>query len=165
MEGRGPAEGKAGGNACPGLCAGPRMSLASPAYGSELQGLPSSDFRSRLTFGRSPVRESRTPGSEGEVPGNRHLYPTDAEGDDRGEAYTASLWGVGASHERNNIAGAETFTGVEGNMCGAVMRGSDALPGSRATSRKQGTRRNLGDLLPGRVATSRAGPHREGEEP
>src|SRR5690349_15440139 len=32
--------------------------------------------RSRLTCDRSPVRESRTPGSVGEVPGNRHLYPT-----------------------------------------------------------------------------------------
>jgi hypothetical protein len=29
-----------------------------------------------LTRDRSPVRESRTPGSVGEVPGNRHLYPT-----------------------------------------------------------------------------------------
>src|SRR5208283_885277 len=30
----------------------------------------------RSTFDKSPVRESRTPGSEGEVPGDRHLYPT-----------------------------------------------------------------------------------------
>jgi hypothetical protein len=29
-----------------------------------------------LTCDKSPVRESRTPGSVGEVPGNRHLYPT-----------------------------------------------------------------------------------------
>jgi transposase len=29
-----------------------------------------------LTHDKSPVRESRTPGSVGEVPGNRHLYPT-----------------------------------------------------------------------------------------
>src|SRR5713226_6016899 len=32
--------------------------------------------RSRLTFDESPVRESCTPGSVGEVSGNRHLYPT-----------------------------------------------------------------------------------------
>src|SRR5690242_21898882 len=32
-------------------------------------------------------------------------------------------------------------------MCGAVMRGPVALPGSEATSRKKGTRRNLGDLV------------------
>src|SRR5229473_6185602 len=32
--------------------------------------------RSRLTFDESPVRESCTPGSVGEVPGNWHLYPT-----------------------------------------------------------------------------------------
>ena len=29
-----------------------------------------------MTRDKSPVRESRTPGSVGEVPGNRHLYPT-----------------------------------------------------------------------------------------
>jgi hypothetical protein len=68
------------------------------------------------------------------------------EGDDHGEAYTAILWGVGLSHEIRNVAGAEAFVSVEGNMCGAVMRGPVALPGSKATSRKKGTRRNLGDL-------------------
>src|SRR5208283_348576 len=68
------------------------------------------------------------------------------EGDDHGEAYTAILWGVGLSHESNHVAGAETFVSVEGNMCGAAMRGPVALPGSEATSRKKGTRRNLGDL-------------------
>ena len=63
------------------------------------------------------------------------------------------------------IAGAETFSSVEGNMCGADKRGSVALPGSWATSRIKGTRRNLGDLLPDRAASSRTGPPREGEEP
>ena len=68
------------------------------------------------------------------------------EGDNRGEAYTVILWGVGLSHERNDDAGAEAFDDVEGNMCGAVMQGPVALPGSKATSRKKGTRWNLGDL-------------------
>jgi hypothetical protein len=45
------------------------------------------------------------------------------------------------------------------------MRGSVALPGSKATSRTKGTRWNLGDLLPGWAAFSRTGPYREGEEP
>ena len=31
---------------------------------------------SRLTFDKSPLWESRTVGSVGEVPGNWHLYPT-----------------------------------------------------------------------------------------
>jgi hypothetical protein len=31
--------------------------------------------------------------------------------------------------ERHNIAGAEAVCDVEGNMCGAAMRGADALPG------------------------------------
>jgi hypothetical protein len=87
------------------------------------------------------------------------------EGDDHGEAYTANVWGVGLSHEIRKIAGAEAIRHAEGNMCGAAMRGSVALPGPKATSRTKGTRRNLGDLLPGRAAFSRTGPYREGEEP
>ena len=87
------------------------------------------------------------------------------EGDDHGEAYTASMWGVGVSHDIDKIAGAETFSSVEGNTCGAAMRGFVVLPGSGATSRMQGTRRNLGGLLSGRAASDRTGPHREGEEP
>jgi len=62
------------------------------------------------------------------------------------------MWGVGVSHDRNNIAGAETFSLVEGNMCGTDTRGAVALPGARATSRTNGTYRNLGDLLLGRAA-------------
>jgi hypothetical protein len=68
-----------------------------------------------------------------------------AAGNDGHEAYTAIVWGVGLSHERNNNAGAETVSEVEGNMCGTAMRGADALPGSKATSRTKGSRWNLGD--------------------
>lgn len=75
-------------------------------------------------------------------------------GDDHGEAYTAIMWGVGVSHDSDKIAGAETFSSVEGNTCGAATRGTVALPGSGATSRMKGTRRNLGDLLSGRVASA-----------
>ncbi len=73
-------------------------------------------------------------------------------GDDHGEAYIAIMWGVGVSHDSDQIAGAETFSPVEGNMCGADKRGAVALSGSRATSRMKGTRQNLGDLLSGRAA-------------
>ena len=73
------------------------------------------------------------------------------EGDDHGEAYTAIVWGVGLSHEIPKIAGAEAVTVVEGNMCGAAMRGADAPSGSKATSRAKGSRRNLGDLASGRT--------------
>ena len=68
-----------------------------------------------------------------------------AAGNDGHEAYTATVWGVGLSHERPNNAGAETVGAVEGNMCGTAMRGADALPGSKATSRTEGSRWNLGD--------------------
>ena len=55
---------------------------------------------------------------------------------------------------------------VERNMCNAVMRGIVVPPGSRATSRAQGSRRKLGYLVTGRpVSSARDGPHREGEEP
>jgi hypothetical protein len=92
-----------------------------------------------------------------------------APGDSGREAYTAIAWGVGLSHERSYVAGAESFHSLEGNMCGTVrqgMRGAVALPGSKATSRAKGLHRNLGDLVFGRqMLRERDGPHREGEEP
>ena len=86
-------------------------------------------------------------------------------GDSGCEAYTVIAWGVGLSHERSYIAGAESFHSLEGNMCGAVMRGADALPGSKATSRAKGSHRKLGGLGFDRSGFAAAGPHREGEEP
>ena len=68
-----------------------------------------------------------------------------ATGDSGREAYTAIAWGVGLSHERSDIAGAEGFHSLEGNMCGTARRGADALPRSKATSRAKGSHRNLGD--------------------
>ena len=35
--------------------------------------------------------------------------------------------GVGLSHERSDIAGAESLYSLEGNMCGTAMRGADPL--------------------------------------
>src|SRR4029077_16212130 len=70
-----------------------------------------------------------------------------ATGDICCEAYTAIAWGVGLSHERSDIAGAEGFYSLEGNMCGTAMRGADALPGSKATSRAKGSHRRLGGLV------------------
>ncbi len=75
-------------------------------------------------------------------------------GDDHGEAYTANMWGMGVSHDNDQIAGAETFSSVAGNMRGADMRGAVALPGSTAMSRMKGTRQNLGDLPSGRVVSA-----------
>ena len=77
-----------------------------------------------------------------------------ATGDSGREAYTAIAWGVGLSHERSDIAGAEGFHSLEGNMCGTARRGADALPRSKATSRAKGSHRNLED--PYRRPTSRA---------
>ena len=92
-----------------------------------------------------------------------------ATGDSGCEAtYTAIAWGVGLSPERSDVAGAESFYSLEGNMCGTAMRGADALPGSKATSRAKGSYRKLGGLVSGRrrrVRGEYGGPHREGEEP
>jgi len=73
------------------------------------------------------------------------------------------------SHVRSDIAGAEGFYSLEGNMCGTAMRGAVALPGSKATSRAKGSHRNLGGLVSGRRSrvtyVEYDGPHRGGEEP
>ena len=53
------------------------------------------------------------------------------------------------SLEIHKIAEAETVISVEGNMCGTAMQGAVALPGSKATSRRKGMRRNLRDLTSG----------------
>ena len=50
------------------------------------------------------------------------------------------------SREIHKPAEAEMFGDIEGNMCGAAMRGADALPRSKTPSRANGLRRNLGDL-------------------
>ena len=75
--------------------------------------------------------------------------------------------GCGIEPRKIDIAGAESvFNSLEGNMCGTATRGADALPGSKATSRAKGSRRNLGGLGSGRqLLRERDGPHREGEEP
>jgi hypothetical protein len=86
-------------------------------------------------------------------------------GDSGCEAYTAIAWGVGLSRERSDIAGAQGFHSLEGNMCGTVLRGADALPRSKATSRAKGSHRKLGDLMSDPLALCLKGPHREGEEP
>src|SRR5262249_4832 len=72
------------------------------------------------------------------------------------------------SHVRLDIAGAEGFYSLEGNMCGTAMRGAVVLPGSKATSRTKGSHRNLGGLVSDRrcgvMSAEYDGPHRGGEE-
>jgi hypothetical protein len=71
------------------------------------------------------------------------------EGNDHGEAYTAILRGGLLSRVSCNFVGAEAFSVAEGNMCGAAMRGADALPRSKTPPRTKGSRRNLGDPTSG----------------
>ncbi len=64
------------------------------------------------------------------------------------------------SRERH-IAEAEAVDSAEGNIIDAAMRGVEAPPWSKTSSRTKGTRRNLGDLMSGRA--SRAEPVRVGK--
>ena len=91
------------------------------------------------------VRSSRwkTGPSKGQRPLGSECCVT--PGDSGREAYTAIAWGVGLSPERSDIAGAESFHSLEGNMCGTVMRGHVWPPSSSGAEY--------------------GGPHREGEEP
>ena len=58
------------------------------------------------------------------------------------------------SPEMPDVAEAEAVGNVEGDMCGAARRGAVAPPGSKTTSRRNGTRRNLGDLRPPATAVA-----------
>jgi len=73
-------------------------------------------------------------------------------GDGGHEAYTTIAWGGILSCEMQNVAGAETLSDVEGNMCGVAMRDADALPRSKTPSRANRRRRYLGDLMFGPAA-------------
>ena len=108
------------------------------------------------------VAAEQTGPSKGQRPLGSECCVT--SGDSGREGYTAIAWGVGLSHERSDIAGAECFYSPEGNMCGTATRGAVALPGSVATSRAKGSHRKLGGLVSGRFVCVGA-PHREGEEP
>jgi len=84
-------------------------------------------------------------------PGQGRSGPPSSEccvlaGDGPDEAYTVIVWGWLLSRERTEPAEAEAVQNVEGNMCGTVKRGADALPWSKTHSRTKGTRRNLGGL-------------------
>ena len=54
---------------------------------------------------------------------------------------------------------------AEHYMCSVVMRDTVVPPGSKSTSRANGSRRNLGDLISDPLALCLNGPRREGEEP
>ena len=80
---------------------------------------------------------------------------------------TQRLHGVwDLSHERLDIAGAESFYSPEGNMCGTAMRGAVALPGSLGHITCKGIASEAGRsrVWPS-ASRERDGPHREGEEP
>ena len=132
---------------------------------SSVKNLCASLKSERMSAPGKLVRSGRwkTGASKGQRPLGSECCVT--AGDSGHEAYTAIAWGVGLSPERSDIAGAESFHSLEGNMCGTAMRGADALPGSKATSRAKGSHRNLGGLGSDRNGVAVAGPHREGEEP
>ena len=54
---------------------------------------------------------------------------------------------------------------AERNMCNVAMRDIVIPPGSKSTSRANGSYRNLGDLISDPLVLCLNGPRREGEEP
>jgi len=69
------------------------------------------------------------------------------------------------SHEMESSQGRRLLDLPNATRAVPVCEVPSALPGSESPSRAQGSRRNLGDLMRGRVALCRAGPPRKGEEP
>jgi hypothetical protein len=63
-------------------------------------------------------------------------WPLPARPQPSGKTYRIRFLGPGSYAERK--------------MCGTAIRGADALPGSKATSRAKGSHRNLGGLVSGR---------------
>jgi hypothetical protein len=68
------------------------------------------------------------------------------------------------SHERYLNAGAEAVLNAEGNMSGAAMRGTAALPGSETSSRTKGNASEPGRPHLARGRNGSRGPRREVEE-
>src|SRR2546430_11592923 len=62
-----------------------------------------------------------------------------ATGDSGCEAYTAIAWGVGLSLVRARKSARVNSSYSQSNLCGIALRGADALPGSKATSRAKGS--------------------------
>src|SRR5882724_10281859 len=92
--------------------------------------------------GASPAQEGRSGPPDSECCVNRSR--------DRVRSVHSEYVGC-AIEPRNGIeAGAETVETVERNMSTAAMRGNVALPGSKSTSRAQGSRRNLRGPATGR---------------
>jgi hypothetical protein len=110
------------------------------------------NLRSRPTFDRSPVRESRTPGSVRGALSNGRPY-RDRGGRRRPSRSVHNDYAGWAIEPRKlPIAEAEAVEYAEGDMSSTVMRGAVALPWSKTPSRINGIRRNLGDLTSGRSA-------------
>jgi len=92
--------------------------------------------------GASParVRPSKPPGSECCVRRRRR----------RTRSVHSGCVGCAIEPRNGQLVGAEIVVKVECNMSNAVMRGTAALPGSKSTSRANGSRRNLGGPASGR---------------
>ena len=177
VEGRRPVEGRARANACPGHRAGPGMSPTASAHGPELDGPPkprmpvASDLRQEPGAGKPHAGicaggrrqllslPRRAPGEAGAI------QPVEREG---GSARpVASVAGSSATvvlkrTQRDDedcielrkilTVEAEALRTAAGNMHETVLRGTVAPPES--SSSRQGSCRNLGDLMPPAVATA-----------
>src|SRR6516162_6927864 len=115
-----------------------RAAVSSPAAARCADAARTRRRGDRMSAPGKLVRSSRwkTGPSKGQRPLGSECCVT--PGDSGHEAYTAIAWGVGLSHERSDIAVAEGFHSLEGNVCCTVRRGAVALPASKATARAIG---------------------------
>src|SRR5438067_3173965 len=100
----------------------------SRTYGSVRGACDETHVPTATCASRKLVRSSRWKSgpSKGQRPlGSECCVPT---GDSGHEAYTAIAWGVGLSHERSDIAGAESRYAVDGNVRQSAIRGAGGLP-------------------------------------
>src|SRR5437762_13739052 len=110
----------------------------SRTYGSVRGACDETHIPTATCASRKLVRSSRWKSgpSKGQRPlGSECCVPT---GDSGHEAYTAIAWGVGLERERAECGGSEGVDSLEGKMCDNAMRGADALPGCKSTSRAKG---------------------------
>src|SRR5271165_7492661 len=120
------------------------MSPTAPACGPELHGLPSPEHRSRPTSGKSPVRESRTPGSVRGAGRNPCPYRDSRERINwDADAVVRSGRRNGSARQRERISGP-----AWSKTLACVLSSST---GNRETSTL--------------AARELSGPHREGDEP
>jgi hypothetical protein len=91
--------------------------------------------RSRLTFDESPLRESCTVGSMGEVPGNWHLYPTSTRACPRESGGRhREVASEGSVEQNRGLTNRNRISGISGRTSGLLIAKSISIKGQGCRS-------------------------------